>query len=458
MYAPGCTRLAGRSGKRWRKPINYDKKQSNSIEVRYGAGGGAEHEHFRRPAGSGPKHRARVPLVKGFSALFSGLLLSASAAGAAPPLTFDFGPGGNAAGHPAYDTERGFGFEPEAFPRFSVRVPEGNYRVTVNFSGSRNPTHARVLAEQRRLMLEDVAVDRRLVRSFIVNVRTADLAPLPANATGGTKVALKPRELGSATWDDKLSLKITPDASLRSLRIEPVDLPTLYLAGDSTVTDQGVDPWASWGQMLPRFFGTDIAVANHAESGETLKSFVTELRLDKLLSTLKTGDWVMIQFGHNDQKTQWPQTYAEAATTYRSWLRTFIAEVRRRGATPILVTSPERRNFDAAGHIVPSLGDYADAVRAVATEESVALIDLNPMSVRFYEALGPEISPYAFADEGRDKTHHNLFGAYALARMVVEGVRTADQKLIAGLASHLAADAGSFDPSHPPLPVLKSSP
>ncbi len=78
--------------------------------------------------------------------------------------------------------------------RFSVRVPEGNYRVTVHFGGSRKHTHARVLAEQRRLMLEDVAVDKKLERSFIVNVRTADLAPLPANATGGTKVALKPRE------------------------------------------------------------------------------------------------------------------------------------------------------------------------------------------------------------------------------------------------------------------------
>jgi lysophospholipase L1-like esterase len=426
--------------------------------VQHGAGGGAEHEHFRRPAHVGPKRRARDLPVKGFAVLFSGLLLSFDALAAAPALDFDFRPGGNAAGNPAYEPDRGFGFEPEFLPRFSIRVPEGNYRVTVDFSGSRKRTHARVLAEQRRLMLEDVEVGKKLERSFIVNVRTADLAPLPANATGGTRVALKPRELGSATWDDKLSLKITGDATLRSLRIEPVDVPTLYLAGDSTVTDQGVDPSASWGQMLPRFFGTGIAVANHAESGETLKSFVTELRLDKLLSMLKAGDWVMIQFGHNDQKTQWPQTYAEAATTYRSWLRTYIAEIRRRGATPILVTSPERRNFDAAGKIEPSLAEYANAVRAVANEESVALIDLNPMSVRFYEALGPEVSPRAFADEGRDKTHHNVFGAYALARMVVEGVRAADQKLIAGLASQLAADAGSFDPAHPPLPVLKSSP
>jgi lysophospholipase L1-like esterase len=90
--------------------------------------------------------------------------------------------------------------------------------------------------------------------------------------------------------------------------------------------------------VLPRFFDDGIAIANHAESGETLKSFVTALRLDKLLSTLRAGDWVMVQFGHNDQKTQWPQTFADAATTYRSWLRTYIAEIRRRGATPILVT------------------------------------------------------------------------------------------------------------------------
>jgi hypothetical protein len=113
------------------------------------------------------------------------------------------------------------------------------------------------------------------------------------------------------------------------------------------------------------------------------------------------------------------------------------------------VTSPERRNFDATGHIVPTLGEYPEAVRAVARQESVALIDLTPMSVRFYEALGPESSPRAFADEGRDKTHHNEYGAYALARMVVEGLRLADPQLTAGLAKHLAADAGTFDPSQP---------
>ena len=390
-------------------------------------------------------------MMRGLTAIFGCCLLGSTAFAEHTSFDFDFALGGNAAGHPAYDAARGYGFEPDAPARFSVRVPEGDYRATLRFAASRKRTHARVFAEQRRLMVE-LATTKALERSFIVNVRTAELAPLPANATGGTRVALKPRELGSATWDDKLTLEVDGDATLRSLSIVPVVLPTLYLAGDSTVTDQAIEPSASWGQMLPRFFAPDIAVANHAESGETLKSFVTELRLDKLLSNLRAGDWVMIQFGHNDQKVQWPQTYAEAATTYRAWLRTYIAEVRRRGATPILVTSPERRNFDAAGHIVPTLGDYPVAVREISKQESVALIDLNPMSVRFYEALGPEKSPLAFADEGRDKTHHNEYGAYSLARMVVEGLRGMDSRLGAGLATHLAADAGVFDPDRPTWP------
>jgi lysophospholipase L1-like esterase len=390
--------------------------------------------------------------MRGLTAVVGCSLLCPIAIAASVPFEFDFTAAGNAAAHPLYDAGRGFGFEPGAPARFSVRVPEGNYRVTVSIGGQGQRAPLRILAEQRRLMIENTSVARPSERSFIVNVRTPVMPPLPANATGGAQVALKSRELGSATWDDKLTLEFSGDAPLISLKIAPADVPTLYLAGDSTVTDQGSAPSASWGQMLPRFFAPALAVANHAESGETLKSFVTELRLDKLLSTLRPGDWVMIQFGHNDQKAQWPQTYVEAATTYRSWLRTYLAEVRRRGATPILVTSPERRNFDASGHIVESLGEYPDAVRAVAKQESVALIDLNRMSVKFYEALGPTLAARAFADEGRDQTHHNEYGAYALARMVVEGVRSADARLTADLTAHLAADAGRFDPSHPSPP------
>jgi lysophospholipase L1-like esterase len=377
--------------------------------------------------------------TRSLTAVFGCTLLCFQAHAQSTSRDFEFATGGNAAGNPIYDGARGFGFEPGVPGRFSVRVPEGNHRVTLKLESSTERPPVRVFAEQRRLMLME-SIEPDVERSFIVNVRTAALPPLPANATGGTGVALKTREIDSPTWDDKLTIAVGT-SRMASLRVAPADVPTLYLAGDSTVTDQAAAPAASWGQMLPLHFAPSIAVANHAESGETLKSFVTELRLDKLLSRLESGDWVMIQFGHNDQKTQWPQTYAEASTTYRAWLRTYIAEVRRRGATPLLVTPPERRHFDAAGHIVPSLGEYPDAIRAVAREERVALIDLTPLSVRFYEKLGPNDAPRAFADDGRDLTHHSEFGAAALAGFVIDSLRAADGALTAGLETHLRSNS-----------------
>ncbi len=338
----------------------------------------------------------------------------------------------------------------------STPVAEGNYRVTVTFGG-RKATATTVKAEARRLMIEDVRTrpGKSVMQSFIVNVRTPALTPPPENAPGGTAVWLSANDLKSLDWDDRLSLEFLGSApGVRSVEIAPVDVPTVYLAGDSTVTDQDAEPGASWGQMLPRFFKPDIAVANHAKSGATLKSFLTELRFDKLLSRMKPGDWLLIQFGHNDQKKQWPQTYVDAATTYRSYLRTYIAEARLRGATPILVTSTERRNFDSSGHIIPSHGAYPEAVRAVAREEKVALIDLNAMTISFYEALGPQRSPLAFSDGGKDKTHHNNYGAYEIARMVAAGIAASDPKL----AAHLLPEALQFDPARPDPPESFSLP
>jgi lysophospholipase L1-like esterase len=280
-------------------------------------------------------------------------------------------------------------------------------------------------------------------------VRTPALVAPPLNAPGGTMVRLNAREAGSPTWDDKLTLEfLGAEKKVATLSIEPADVPTVYLVGDSTVTDQTREPAASWGQMLPRFFDSTIAVANHAESGETLKSFLTGLRLDKVLSTLHKGDWLLIQFGHNDSKSQWPQTYVEASTTYKAYLSAYIAEARHRGATPILITPPERRNFDADGHIINSHGDYPDAVRTLAGDAGVPLIDLYAMSKIFYEALGPQRAPLAFNNGGRDATHHDNYGAFELARLVVAGIRKADP----ALAAHLGTDVGELDPAHPDAP------
>jgi lysophospholipase L1-like esterase len=322
-------------------------------------------------------------------------------------------------------------------------VPEGNYRVTVRLGG-----RVTVKAESRRLMLRDITTrpGQYVTASFIVNVRNARLAPPPANAPGGSEVRLKGRETGSYTWDDKLTLEFLGDPRVASIDIEPVAVPTIFLAGDSTVTDQRSEPAASWGQMLPALFGPDVAVANHAESGETLKSFVTELRFDKLLSQIKAGDWLLIQFGHNDQKAQWPQTYADPQITYPAWLRAYIAEARRRGARPVLVTSPERRNYEG-GKVRRTLAEYGEAARKVAHEENVPLIDLQERTVALYEALGETEAARLFNDGGADRTHHNNPGAWFLARAVAADIATR----VPELAVHLKPAARNFDPADPKL-------
>jgi len=335
---------------------------------------------------------------------------------------------------------------------FSVGVPEGNYRVTVTLGDRNGESITTVKAESRRLMLEEVRTPAGTfaTRTFAVNVRNSRLTPPPANAPGGSEVRLNSRERGVLNWDDKLTLEFgNQRPCVAAVEIRKVDdIPTVFLAGDSTVTDQPQEPTTSWGQMLPRFFNEGVAVANHAESGETLKSFITGLRLDKVLSQIRRGDYLLIQFGHNDMKANWPQTYVAPQTTYKEYLKVFISEARRREAIPVLVTSMHRRNFDARGKIINTLGEYPEAVRQTAQEEKVPLIDLHAISAVFYEALGPEKSPLAFGANGKDATHHSAYGAYELAKCVVEGIKAAGL----GLAGYLAKDLVPFDPADPDAP------
>lgn len=289
-------------------------------------------------------------------------------------------------------------------------------------------------------MLESVRTQpgQTVTRSFLVNIRRPQVA-------GGVEVLLKDREktTEAADWDDQLSLEfLGPSASVQSVDIQPVpDAPTLFLAGDSTVADQALEPYVSWGQMITRFFGPGIAVANHSESGESLTSFIAENRLAKILSVMRPGDFLMVQMGHNDQKLT--QGDAGPWTTYTAQLKRFVAEARTRGATPVLLTSMQRRTFGPDGKIVNSLGDFPEAVRRLALEMNVALIDLHAMSRVLYEAWGPERSPKAFAPN--DGTHHNAYGAYQLALCVVDSIR--EQNL--PLAKYLAADVKPFDPAQP---------
>jgi lysophospholipase L1-like esterase len=388
------------------------------------------------------------------AALMLGLALMATRA-EAQSRRYVFGGGATHDGDVAVAAGRvyadGFGFERGNPALFSVAVAPGNYRVSVTLGLPKVVSEITIKAESRRLMLDAVGVPavRSVTRSFIVNVRDARLTPPPVNAPGGSAVLLKPREQGSFSWDDRLTLEMLgAKLGVTAITIEPVTVPTVFLLGDSTVTDQPAEPAASWGQMLTAFFRPDIAIANHAESGETMKSFMSELRFAKVLESAKPGDWALIQFGHNDQKAQWPQTYAAAETTYRDYLRAWIAEFRRRGVEPVLVTSPERRMWTGE-KIRPTLADYAAAVKAVGAEQHVPVIDLNAASIRVYEALGPARAPLAFNDGGKDATHHDNYGAWVLARAVAAEIATAKLPL----AAHLKPDLATFDASRPPDPA-----
>jgi lysophospholipase L1-like esterase len=353
-----------------------------------------------------------------------------------------------------YTDARGYGFEEGARLKpgagsvtceqppfyFSAKVPgEGNYRVTVTLGDRESATVTTVKAELRRLMVEKVETKAGefVKRTFLVNTRTPRI-------DSNTEVRLKDREKTSEVWawDDRITLEFTNQhPAVAAIEIEKADVPTLYIAGDSTSTDQSREPFNSWGQMLTRFFTAGIAVANHGESGESLRSFIGERRLAKLATVMRPGDWILIQMGHNDQKEKGEGV--GAFTTYKESLKTLIAEARQHGATPVLVTPVNRMTFDAEGRVTNSLGDYPEAVRQAGAEEKVAVIDLNAMSKSFYEALGPKDAVKAFADG--DTTHHNNYGSYVLARCIVQGIR--DAKL--GLAKFIAGDVAAFDPAHP---------
>ena len=364
----------------------------------------------------------------------------------------------------AYDAQRGYGFENGTSAwngkpwLFSAALGEGNYEVAITFRSAEAAARATVKAELRRLMVAPGDTGHsggggQAVRRFTVNVRNPGIAARNGMAEG--KVDLLPRETeGEAlAWDERLTLEIHAEpGAVRGIDITPVNVPTVFLLGDSTVADQADEPFASWGQMLTRFFMPGIAVANHAESGESLRASLSRRRIDKVVSSLRPGDLVLIQFGHNDQKQLFDGTSAPF-TTYKNELKSHVEMVRAAGGIPVLVTSVERRRFDAHGHISTTLNAYAEAVRQTSRELGTPLIDLHAMSMRLYSAMGPEASATLFAaPPGKqvDNTHHNAYGAFVLARLVAQGLRETGLPA----ARYLVADLGQVDPAQP-LPLAQ---
>ncbi|MDH6519946.1 lysophospholipase L1-like esterase [Streptomyces sp. SAI-135] len=197
---------------------------------------------------------------------------------------------------------------------------------------------------------------------------------------------------------------------------------TLYIAGDSTAAQKYSDaaPETGWGMALPFFLHRDLSVANHAVNGRSSKSFVDEGRLDAILRLIRPGDLLLVQFGHNDEKSADPTRYTEPWTTYQDHLRLYVDGARAKGARPVLATSVERRKFDASGNAVPTHGEYPAAMRALAREEGVALLDIQALSLALWQRLGVEETKKYFnwTAAEQDNTHFNPPGAVAVARLV----------------------------------------
>lgn len=358
---------------------------------------------------------------------------------------------------PVYNEERGYGYDLLSAPNenntgapfyFSVKVPDGNYRVSVELGGKKNG-NTTVRAEGRRLLIDHVITPKKKDTQkyvFTVNKRS----PL---IDKNKSVKIKEREMGYLAWDEKLTLEFNgPMPAVKRIQIEPVDVPTIYLCGNSTVVDQNYEPWASWGQMITRWFGPEIAISNHAESGLTARTFIGSFRLDKILATLKKGDYVIVEFGHNDEKEKAPGDGAWYHYQYQ--LKIFIDQVRKKGADIVFCTPTQRRAFDKDQKtLLNTHGDFPAAMKMVAEKEQVPLIDLNQMTKVLFETLGYENSKRAlvhypaemYGRKLEDNTHFNPYGAYEVAKCVVMGMKQLNLPIV----KYLRNDWQDFNPAEP---------
>ena len=314
--------------------------------------------------------------------------------------------------------------------------------MTVGLGDASAETVTTVKAEVRRLVLERVrtAPGEFATRTFTVAIRRPEY---PGGIVRLSEAAGEDdRRLG---LDNRLTLEFCDEKpSLRFLEIEPAkDLPTFFLVGDSTMCDQSREPFNSWGQMITRWFGPGIVVSNHAESGESTRSYLGERRWPKVMSLIRPGDYLCVQLGHNDEHEKGGDG-----------LRIVPEDPRADGDRhPGARRDPDPRhpdvpaNFDASGHVVNDHGDFPEAVRRVARELNVPLVDLNAMSKVLYETLGPAdtIAVFATMNGKTDATHQSDYGSYELAQCVVRGIRES----VPALAQYLLPDTPAFDPAHP---------
>ncbi len=222
---------------------------------------------------------------------------------------------------------------------------------------------------------------------------------------------------------------------------------TLYTVGDSTMAENPylaedpTDPGRGWVDGLPQYLDAEkIVIRNVAVYGRSTKSYIDQGRWQSVVDRLRPGDMVLIQFGHNDQKSEDPARYTDPQTTYRENLRKMIAETREKGAIPMLATSIVRRHFNADGTLQESIGRYVPAALEVGAETGTPCVDMNAMTKKLVEGYGPEASKALyihvgpglykrFPDGKQDDTHLCVRGAEEFSRLFVNAVRQSDMPL-----------------------------
>lgn len=406
-------------------------------------------------------------LVKSATMVTVAALLAAfSMAEAAENYKFDFGEGPVAAGYTQvkantkYSDSQGYGFESGTVSSvdrlwdddlttdfltakgdmvFSVALPQGNYEVTFILGDGENESETTVWAENRKLMLDRITLAGGVFSRQTVSLRRMETRSMDGSVT----MSIKDREKDYRTWDKKLTFVISGKApAVAGIEIKRNDnVTTLWLCGNSTVVDQIMAPWAGWGQMAPGFFKSSLAIANYAESGLTASGFYSMKRLAKILSEVKKGDFVTVQFAHNDQKNQ------NDVNNYEATLTKYANEIKAKGATPLFVTSTARQNETDPKTAV---GGLPERMRALGKKLGVTVLDLNQHSITLGKALGGN-KEKMYMYTASDKTHFCEYGAYELARANIEEIKAK----VPELAKHLRDDHEAFDSSKPdPLDVL----
>ncbi|MCQ2106612.1 MAG: T9SS type A sorting domain-containing protein [Fibrobacter sp.] len=388
------------------------------------------------------------------------MIVAFSKAHAADNYKFDFGDGPVAAGYTQiksttkFDATKGYGFESGTISSvdrlwdddlktdfltakgdmiFSVVLPQGNYEVTFTFGDGENESETTVWAENRKLMFDRVTTAGGVFSTQSVSLRRMETKSIDGSVT----MSIKDREKDYRTWDNKLTFIISGKApAIAGLEIKPkTDVTTLWLCGNSTVVDQILAPWAGWGQMSPGFFKSSLAVANYAESGLTASGFYSMKRLAKILAEVKKGDYVTVQFAHNDQKN------ANDVANYEATLTKYANEIKAKGAIPLFITSTARQ-----GELDPktSVGGLPEKMRALGKKLGVTVLDLNQHSINLQNALGNN-KEKLYMYTASDKTHFCEYGAYELARAILEEIKAK----VPDLAKHLRDDHVAFDSKKP---------